>query len=144
MKTQIFLLTIILGIAASGMAFAAKGDGDGNRLQKRFERLDTDSNGRVDEKEFASGGAVLFGKMDIDGNGVITLAELEDHERRERIAKRFKRFDANDDGEVTKAEFKAAGEKLFERLDENEDGYLSVGELQKRRRGGKDEGKGQE
>jgi len=144
MKMQILLLTIIAGIVAAGSAWAAQDEGDGNRHRNRFERLDTDGNGRIDKQEFAKGGDFVFGRMDVDGNGVVTLAELENHERRERIAKRFKRLDADEDGQVTKAEFAKAGEKFFLRLDENEDGYLSMGELQRRRHGGGQGGEGRD
>ncbi len=136
MKTRIFLLAVIVGVLATGSAYAAKGEGGGDPRRNRFERLDEDGNGRVDRQEFAKGGAVMFGRMDADGDGVVTLAELEDKQRRERLTRRFERMDANDDGQVTEAEFTAAGDKLFEHLDENADGALSMGELERRRQGG--------
>jgi Ca2+-binding EF-hand superfamily protein len=141
MKTQILLLAVIIGILATGSAYAAKDDGDGNPQRNRFERLDEDGNGRVDSQEFAKASAVRFGHMDADGDGAVTLAELEDRARREHVERRFKRMDADEDGRVTEAEFTAAGDRLFQHLDENEDGYLSMGELERRRHGGGDGGK---
>ena len=137
MKTNILLLAAIIGILGAGSALAATGGDNGHqRMKDRFDRLDQDGNGRIDREEFKAGGKFLFQRMDADGDGVITLAELEDNERRERIAKRFERMDGNGDGQVTGEEFAAAGARLFERLDENGDGYLSKGELEKRRHGG--------
>ena len=140
MKTNILLLSAIIAVLGAGSALAATGGGDGangdRRMKDRFDRLDQDGNGRVDRDEFKAGGKVLFGRMDRDGDGVVTLAELEDHEHADRMAKRFERLDADGDGKVTTTEFAEAGAKLFKRLDENEDGYLSKGELEKRRHGG--------
>lgn len=142
MKVQIFLLAVIVGILATGTAYAAKDDGDGDPRRDRFERLDADGNGRIDRDEFAKVGDFRFGKLDADGDGVITLAELEERERSERLARRFEHLDADDSGEVTRSEFTAAGDRMFEHLDENGDGTLSMGELERRRHGG--EGKGRE
>jgi len=140
MKTNILLLAVIVAILGAGSALAATGGDNANngdkRMKDRFDRLDQDGNGRVDAEEFKAGGKFLFGKMDVDGDGVIAMAELEEHERADRLAKRFERMDADGDGKVTTAEFAQAGVKLFQRLDENEDGYLSRGELEKRRHGG--------
>ena len=137
MNIRSTLVALAISAALPGMALAATGGDNGHQgMKNRFDRLDQDGNGRVDSEEFAAGGKFLFGKLDVDGDGIVTMAELEDRERAERIAKRFERMDADGDGKVTAAEFTQAGAKLFERLDENEDGFLSKGELEKRRHGG--------
>ncbi len=141
MKIQIVLLAVIVGILATGTAYAAKDEGKGDPRQNRFERLDADGNGRIDREEFAKAGEFRFGKLDANGDGVITLAELEERERSERLARRFAHMDADDSGEVTRSEYTAAGDKMFERLDENGDGSLSMGELERRRHGGGNGGK---
>jgi len=137
MNIRSTLIALAVSAALPGIALAATGEDNGDKHMKdRFDRLDKDGNGRVDQEEFKAGGEILFARMDVDGDGVITMAELEEHERAERIAKRFERMDADSDGKVTTDEFAQAGAKLFQRLDENEDGYLSKGELEKRRHGG--------
>lgn len=140
MKFRNTLIALAISAALPGVALAATSEDSGangdKRMKDRFDRLDQDGNGRVDRDEFKAGGKFLFGKMDVNGDGVITLAELEEHERAERIAKRFEHMDGDGDGKVTTNEFAQAGAKLFQRLDENEDGYLSKGELEKRRHGG--------
>lgn len=141
MKIRSILIALAISAALPGVALAATGEGNGHQgMKDRFDRLDMDGNGRVDQEEFKAGGKFMFARMDVDGDGVITMAELEDRERAERIAKRFERMDADSDGTVTTDEFAQAGEKLFQRLDENEDGYLSKGELEKRRHGGGKDG----
>lgn len=137
MKFRNTLIALAISAIIPGVALAATSNDNGDkRMKDRFDRLDRDGNGRIDAEEFKAGGKFVFGKMDVDGDGIITMAELEDHERAERIAKRFERMDADADGKVTTGEFAQAGAKLFQRLDENEDGYLSKGELEKRRHGG--------
>ncbi|UCH73809.1 MAG: EF-hand domain-containing protein [Rhodospirillales bacterium] len=136
MKTQIVLLTMIIGILASGAAWAATQSGDGNPQRTRFERVDADGNGRIDRQEFGAAREARFARMDADGNGAITLAELEDAARRDHAARRFERMDADADGQVTRQEFAALGDRMFEHLDENADGYLSMGELERRRHRG--------
>jgi hypothetical protein len=141
MKVQIILLAVIVGILATGTAYAAKNEGDGDPQRNRFERLDADGNGRIDRDEFAKVGDFRFGKLDANGDGAITLAELEDRDRSERLTRRFEHMDADDNGEVTRSEFTAAGDRMFQHLDENGDGFLSMGELERRRHGGGNGGK---
>lgn len=136
MKTQIILLAVIVGVLAAGTAYAATEDSGGDARRSRFERLDADGNGRIDQQEFARAHDVRFARIDADGDGAITLAELENAARKERIERRFKRMDADADGQVTRAEFAAAGDRMFQYLDENEDGYLTMGEIEGRRHGG--------
>ncbi len=52
--------------------------------------------------------------------------------------KMLKQADANRDGQVTRAEFIAARERLFDRLDRNRDGFATTQDLPRRakRRGG--------
>ena len=86
MKVQIILLAVIVGILATGTAYAAKNEGDGDPQRNRFERLDADGNGRIDRDEFAQVGDFRFGKLDANGDGAITLAELEDRDRSDRLS----------------------------------------------------------
>ncbi|MDH3229009.1 MAG: EF-hand domain-containing protein [Alphaproteobacteria bacterium] len=136
MKTQIFLPAVIIGILATGAAYAASDDGDGNPRLNRFERLDEDGDGRIDRAEFANSGDVKFSSMDANGDGVMTMAELDEYERLQRITRRFKRMDADADGLVTGAEFAAARDKMFEHLDKDADGFLTTDDMKRRRHGG--------
>jgi len=138
MKTQIFLLAVIVGVLAAGSAYAANavGEGDGDARRNRFQRIDTNGDGRIDAQEFAKAHEVRFERMDANGDGVVTQAELEESARKERAERHFKRLDADGDGQVTKAEFAAVGDRMFQHLDADADGYLSMGEVQRRRHGG--------
>ena len=83
-------------------------NGDGPRGQMRnaaFDRADADNDGSVTFDEFQ---ALMGGRLasaDANGDGVVTPAELVDQlqkRREERAAAILKRFDANDDGTVTR------------------------------------------
>lgn len=73
-----------------------------------------------------------FGKVDSDGNGKVTAAELQP-----RAEKRFARLDADKNGAVTAAEIDAAltralerrRDRLMSRLDADKDGAVSRAEL---------------
>jgi Ca2+-binding EF-hand superfamily protein len=86
------------------------------------------------------GGAAeqMFGKVDANGDGVITRKEFEDYNN-----KRFDRLDANHDGKITPQEVQAALERArqryheqmrnefnrrFDAADANHDGALSKDE----------------
>lgn len=79
-------------------------------------------------------GPVSFEMLDVDGNGEITLDEIEN-----RAEARFKADDANGDGILSKDELIAAGQarveqrvaKMIERFDKDGDGALSSEELPK-------------
>ena len=47
------------------------------RLEKRFGKLDRDGNGVISRSEVESSAAIRFARMDADGNGALTLDELK-------------------------------------------------------------------
>ena len=49
----------------------------------------------------------MFEKLDSDGNGAISLAEVQAEERAKRMAENFSTIDTNGDGELTPEELKA-------------------------------------
>lgn len=79
-----------------------------------------------------------FSTLDTDGNGEVTLNELQN-----AGAARFADADTDGDGFLTEAELVAAAQgnaqdraaRMIERMDADEDGKLSQEEVQERRRG---------
>jgi Ca2+-binding EF-hand superfamily protein len=97
--------------------------------------LDSDGDGTVSRSEFDAGGASRFTESDTDGDGQLSAEELEAaHERmREQMRSEragrhqdrvLARFDADDNGLVSREEFDAARAGLFEQLDADGDGVV--------------------
>lgn len=63
------------------------------RQQKRFDRLDADSNGTISAEEFAARGDTMFDDIDADNNGIITALEAEAARETWRENRRSRRRD---------------------------------------------------
>lgn len=111
-------------------------------------RMDGDNDGRVSSTEFVDGHIERWKIADADGDGVVTVQEAASvatkmrgrfgkrgwgpgsgkmHGR--RAAERFAQMDANQDGQVTKAEAEASHKARFAELDTNRDGVIDGQEL---------------
>lgn len=81
--------------------------------QDRFARADVDGNGILTAEEIIAGGqeraerraARMIERLDSDGDGALSRAEIEDRRSPERM---FARLDTNDDGVVSEEEFAEA------------------------------------
>lgn len=163
MITRLFLTT---GILLAALPAAAQSpplqlqqldaDGDGTVSRREFEiaraadfrRLDRDRDGALTEAEFLGDQeagparnrrAERYAEIDADGDGLVREDEYFAFGRRQ-----FTAFDANGDGRVTPAEFRAASESagdrsqdggrdMFAALDRDGDGYIAVAELEESR-----------
>jgi len=115
------------------------------RQQERFAAADTDGDGALSREEARVGAPHLFDHfdfLDADGNGLLTLAELEQLRDREllrqRVLERIRLADTDSNGKLDLAEVQVAFPQLatrFAQMDRDGDGYLSVEELQRNRRG---------
>lgn len=144
-KTIIALVGTSVVIGSAGMVVAKdRGGRDGG--PPRFEKIDANSDGKVDFAEFVAPMNERFDEIDADGNGTVTEAEVEayaDGKRKSRRAKRIaQRFDVDGNNEVTKAELENRQKKIFALMDRNDDGVVMEDELPKRgkHRGGKNKG----
>jgi Ca2+-binding EF-hand superfamily protein len=104
----------------------------------RFERLralDKDGDGKISQDEF-TGPKPRFARLDVDGNGFLTLEEFlkapEPPAAPDAAPRppRLRLLDKDGDGRVSRQEFNGPA-RLFERLDANKDGYLSIDDLWK-------------
>lgn len=140
-KTTVAILGTAVVLTASAGAFAhdKKGGDREGRGAQMFERIDTNSDEKLDFAEFSAPMTARFDEVDADSNGIITEAEMEaaSEGKEGRRAKRIaKRLDGDDNGEVTKAELEERQQEMFTRLDADEDGFISIDEAKKMKRGG--------
>jgi len=80
-------------------------------------------------------GARLLERLDRDGDGAVTEAELiaaADERVARRVGKMFARMDRNGDGRLERAQLDAAGDARFERMDADGDGRIAAGEVRGR------------
>ena len=104
----------------------------GPRMIEMLQGMDADRDGVISAEEFATGHEDHMTAADGDGDGSITLEEMEAFamERvREHVAERFARLDADGDGAITAEEFASRSEDRFADMDRDGDGNLTIHDL---------------
>jgi Ca2+-binding EF-hand superfamily protein len=175
MKTLVTLSSIIVLSLATQMSLAGErsgyGHGDdvsgnkapkqqdvrGNKAQKQqamIEKLmgqfDLNKDGQITRKEVKSQHEAQFGKMDADGNGLVSEAEFKQFAEQKsaknsdgkskqkvrqdkRMKSNFKRLDSNKDGQISVEEFTTTSVQMFKKFDANGDEVITKEELSKKR-----------
>ncbi len=132
-KRTLIMLSAVATLAGASLASAQPNGG-----AKRFAKLDTNGDGVVTMQEMEQRALERFAKADANKDGKVTPEErravFEAH-KQERFAKR----DANGNGVLERSELERMPEKWFAKLDVNDDGALSADELRNMR--GKNRGK---
>ncbi len=130
MKKTLIAAACIIGVAASAAAASGKSRGGGDR----FDKMDTNGDGIVTAAELDARQAALIDAADANGDGGLTAEELSAHRKAKREEWRAKNNpDTNGDGVVDRVEFLASAEKRFDRLDKNSDGVISEDERRSKR-----------
>jgi len=111
-----------------------------------LQRMDSSGDGRVTADEWQAAALRRFVAMDANGDGAVTPDEMQGHHGKHKHGmphdgkqasadgqghgpERFmKRFDADADGQVSRAEWDAAGERMFVMMDQNADGKIDMNE----------------
>lgn len=111
---------------------ALDADGDGRitpeemaaQREARFAAADANGDGQLDAAELlaqreareaarrTARAEAMVERLDSDGNGTLSLEEMQGRRDPARI---FDRLDADDDGQISEAEFAAAAERMRER-----------------------------
>jgi len=103
----------------------------GERGHHGFDRLDADGDGRITRAEMEERRSRHFERMDADGDGRITVAELEASVRQRaarRAQKMMRHMDADGDGAVTPGELGRKHGGMFDKADKDNDGAISAAE----------------
>ena len=108
MKTIMLIAAVTAGFSVQAVS-AEEGSGP-HRME--FSTLDVDGDGALTMAELEAAGAARFEAADADGDGALSVEELLAHREAEASAR---------------AERRAA--RMLERLDENGDGLLQIEEL---------------
>ncbi len=114
-------LPLALALGACALAAVTTVQAHGDRGSVRLgKRLNTDP-------------AATMERLDKDGDGVLTPADVPEGERADRMLKRLERVDADGDGQVTLEELERAQAEARERVDRDGDGILARRELRRDR-----------
>lgn len=122
---------IMLVGGATTLAMAGVANAGGGHHGDWFKKLDTDGNGSISQAELDAAGASHFKKIDANGDGYITAEEIQSarkKRREERAARFLKKKDTDGDGKLSQAEFTAHKGNLMKRADTDGDGEISKAE----------------
>jgi len=108
---------------------------DEERFRGRFTRIDTNANSVMTRAEYTIYRVSTFNRMDTNANGVLDLPEFCDQGRKpseRRAARRtrsFERIDQNGSGGVEREEWDGYADRRFVRMDADEDNEVSFAEF---------------
>jgi EF hand len=103
------------------------------RQQKTFARLDSNHDGKVERGEFDRVAASRFGRMDTDGDKVITSAEIDQILQKaidRRKGRLLSLMDRDKNGAISEAELDKIVDSMFIDADSDRDGALNLAEMQ--------------
>jgi Ca2+-binding EF-hand superfamily protein len=100
-----------------------RGGGHGMHLMS----ADANNDGSITREDFLRRPTEHFDRLDANNDGVISADERPQRPARGEHGQRGDRPnpDANNDGQISRAEFAAMGASMFERLDANDDGRVT-------------------
>jgi Ca2+-binding EF-hand superfamily protein len=106
--------------------------------EDKLQMMDTNKDGMISAAEHAAGAQAMFGKLDADGDGRVTAAEMDAAHSGAggtaaptmSSAEKIKTIDTDGDGAITVAEHEKGSRGMFTKMDVNGDGNLSAEEMQ--------------
>lgn len=115
MKTKILMAALLSGLVMTAGAVQAQGE----RERPDFATLDLDGDGTLTLEELQAQGQARFAAADANGDGALSAEELiaaADARAADRVAQMIARLDENSDGVLQQDEMPARGEDRAERM----------------------------
>ncbi|WP_458791288.1 EF-hand domain-containing protein [Yoonia sp. MH D7] len=135
MKSTVLIAAMIAGFSLVALDATAAGRGE-QRAMPDFATLDADGNGSLTVAEMEAAHGARFTAMDTDGNGDVSLEELTEagaKQMAERAEHMLSQMDTNKDGMLQADEMKPRGanaERMISHADQNDDGEISQEEFE--------------
>lgn len=108
-------------------------DGGGREALPDFSEIDQNNDGAITPDELDAVRQGRFARVDTDGDGFLSLAELQaaaSERGRKRAERMIERLDDDNDGRLSREELQdARSSRIFERADRDNNGSLSEEEL---------------
>lgn len=129
--TKSLHFAVIVIAVATGAGTAQSAEPYLPRMQKAFERVDADKDGKVTVAELSPLAEKRFMRDDSNGDGQVSSAEIEAalkaamERRRDRI---MASMDANKDGSISKGELDAFVTAMVKGADTDQDGGVTMAE----------------
>lgn len=140
MKNGLLITALAASILAGTTLVSAYENGNGQGKhgpRMNFDKVDANADGQLTKEELIAHRVARFMRADMNGDGMVSEAELREKLKRKmnekmerRITKIMDRHDADGNGVLTEAEMEPpyAG-RLFQRMDEDGSGSISEAEF---------------
>jgi len=131
-----FSALALAGLVGGPVAFADKLE-DAS-LQAKFEKCDSNADGKISREEHDAAAKEQYEKMDADHNGYVTLSELgATMEAKGAVksgkmmspAEKMKKLDSDGDQRLTAEEYSSGKNQMFDRWDTDKNGSLTTSEF---------------
>ncbi len=107
----------------------------GEMIRDRMKEADADGDGKVTKAELVAAQEARLSKHDTDNDGALSLDEFTPlwvDFNKQRIVRGFQFLDRDGDGKVTDAEMKRVVDRIVARADRNDDGAISKDDFKRR------------
>ena len=149
MKHTGFIALIVVAAGAVGAGAVLAQPGGKHGMKMTFEELDTDANGEISQAEIEAMKSARFKAADANGDGMLTLEEMQAHALQKaeaHAARMLDKMDANGDGSLSAEEMSKSHRSghMFERMDADGSGSISKAEFEQARQHGMKQGHGRD